>query len=457
MALFRTFVFIIFLSAHSLAAYARAGSRASFDSGEIATQVDLAPQNPFQLENLFSPQLKSSTFQKILKDPEHRVQAEAFRTIPKALRSRTLFWLKIYGLYSSQQFVLFDSEDPDLIYEVIDLRPLAQEISHPVRYEWARSDKIESRIAEYHAAFKNLANSPQSRAHPKTPLEKKLVRLLLHSRKRSKLSIAEYHRQFRGQTGQRDQVLQGLNRAQPYWRWVEEILTQQGVPADLAKIALVESSFNTQAISRVGAQGVWQFMPDIAKHWLRLNDSAKIDERLSPLKSTLAAARLLRHNRQLLGTWPLAITAFHSGTRPFIEHSRSKLQKMSLGKLFSSEPGAARLGWAGRNYYCEFLAMNLAIHYQDWLYNVGDLKQNARDIRFLAIEHPMSLLQVSKQFHFKMSTLLALNPDIDSYNVLLPSNMLIAVPAKNTDLSDLLSTHDEFAKSFFNPYWKEST
>src|SRR5690606_28996274 len=110
-------------------------------------------------------------------------------------------------------------------------------------------------------------------------------------------SFSDYGRNFRLQTGQRDSILKGLVAADPFWPRMENLFEQMGVPRELTRLSLVESSFNLGATSKVGASGVWQFMPATAKEFMKLNYDAGYDERLSPLKSTVAAAKLLLRNQ----------------------------------------------------------------------------------------------------------------------------------------------------------------
>ena len=90
---------------------------------------------------------------------------------------------------------------------------------------------------------------------------------------------------------------------------------------ELAALPHVESSFNTYAYSKVGAAGMWQFMRGTGRRFLRID--ASVDERLDPYRSTEAAARFLEQNYIVLGSWPLALTAYNHGTA---RHERAQEQ-----------------------------------------------------------------------------------------------------------------------------------
>jgi membrane-bound lytic murein transglycosylase D len=70
---------------------------------------------------------------------------------------------------------------------------------------------------------------------------------------------------MRFQTGQRDNVINGITIADRYFPWMEQIFRETGVPWELTRLGLVESSFNHRATSRVGAKGVYQFMEVTAR------------------------------------------------------------------------------------------------------------------------------------------------------------------------------------------------
>ena len=91
-------------------------------------------------------------------------------------------------------------------------------------------------------------------------------------------------RNVRFQLGQADRYREGLVRSGAWRDYIEATLREHGVPVELAALPHVESSFNPDAYSRVGAAGLWQFTRSTGRLFLRVDDV--LDERLDPQRAT---------------------------------------------------------------------------------------------------------------------------------------------------------------------------
>lgn len=97
-----------------------------------------------------------------------------------------------------------------------------------------------------------------------------------------------------------------------YFPIIEEELNAAGLPLELRYLPIIESNLSIRATSRMGAVGLWQFMPATGKN-LGLEINSLVDERCDVLKSTRAACKFLAHLYKTYGDWTLAIAAYNCG------------------------------------------------------------------------------------------------------------------------------------------------
>jgi membrane-bound lytic murein transglycosylase D len=95
-----------------------------------------------------------------------------------------------------------------------------------------------------------------------------------------------------------------------YFPMLEEELILAGMPVELRALAIVESGLNPLATSRMGAKGLWQFMPSTGKEY-GLEINSLVDERCNPRLATKAACRYLKTMYNLYGDWTLAIASYN--------------------------------------------------------------------------------------------------------------------------------------------------
>src|SRR5207248_1152122 len=123
--------------------------------------------------------------------------------------------------------------------------------------------------------------------------------------------VLSYIQMFQGRL--HDFIEEGMKRGSKYLPMIQNVFRAEGLPLDLAYVPLVESAFKPNALSRVNAKGVWQFMAGTAAE-NGLRRDWYIDERSDPEKATVAAARYLKTlSKPFNRDWHLALASYNGG------------------------------------------------------------------------------------------------------------------------------------------------
>jgi membrane-bound lytic murein transglycosylase D len=157
---------------------------------------------------------------------------------------------------------------------------------------------------------------------------------------------------IRFQLGQSDKFRAGLVRSGAWEPHIRRTLEDMGLPEELAALPHVESSFNPDAWSRVGAAGLWQFTRATGRRYMRIDHI--VDERMDPFASSVAAARLLEHNYSITDNWAMAITAYNHGLAG-IRRAARQVGTKNIATIID-QYSSRTWGFASRNFYPAFLA-----------------------------------------------------------------------------------------------------
>jgi membrane-bound lytic murein transglycosylase D len=316
------------------------------------------------------------------------------------------FWEKIFYIFQSSTVVIHDSEDPDLIIQIIDFGPILSTDDPSIirQTKTIREKNISGILKDYSQAIKK-AKLLFPNFTPSNEIEEKINSIYLNKEKNRKRILSKQIK-IRAQSGLSDRFAEAAQVAYHYLPTMESIFEKHDLPPELTRIAFVESMFNTEAKSKVGASGIWQFMPSTAKLFLFVNDL--IDERNSPLKATKAAAQLLFKNFLSLKSWPHAITAYNHGVLG-MRQGIFEVKSYDFDKLLLNYQSPS-FGFASKNFYAEFLAARKV--YESYSSQLNLPSSDRAITTSIVLPRPLNLLEISKLSDLTIDEILKFNPCI---------------------------------------------
>lgn len=268
--------------------------------------------------------------------------SEDFPVFP-IIKPNVLFWEDIYSRYTTQQGVLHDQDNLAIVYTIINLVDWNTKGS-------AQTNKKRIKRARQH--YKKILADLASGKNPKSTDEKRVAAMFPRN---SPHTLEQAQNNIRLQIGQKDRFLEGIIRSGAYMPAIKKIFTDYKLPTELAYLPHVESSFNPDARSKVGATGLWQFTRSTGRQYMRVDNI--IDQRNDPYYATRSAAIFLKENHEALGSWPLALTAYNHGRNGMLR----ALKKNAGYEQIFKEHESRLFKFASRNFYSEFIAaLNVA-------------------------------------------------------------------------------------------------
>jgi membrane-bound lytic murein transglycosylase D len=311
---------------------------------------------------------------------------------PPELVDAVKFWTRVYTEIDTHSGFIHDDLRLDVVYQTVRI---PEDMS--VR---DRRRRVERAVETTRNALSKLATGARTGLSDE---EERILKLFPEGTSNGEFRAAIDRIRF--QLGQSDRFRAGLVRSGTYKSYIYEILDKEGLPRQLAALPHVESSFDPTAYSKVGAAGMWQFTRSTGMRYLQIDRT--VDERRDPFFATAAAARLLADNHDVLGTWPLALTAYNHGLAGM---RRAMIQQNTtdIGVIVRKYQSRS-FGFASRNFYAAFLAaLDVDTRPAEFF---GDVKINPpSDTAVVSVPDYVDADRLASALNLRQSTLRELNP-----------------------------------------------
>ena len=340
---------------------------------------------------------------------------------PAELEPDVNFWLSIFTEYTTREGVLHDNAFLGVVYEKV---PLPENVSRRQRQRIS-----DQRRQYYKGVLQTLAGGKRQNLSAD---EQRVLDLWPTDVSNKELSAAVGRIRF--QLGLSDRFQEGLRRAGQYRDHVNAEFIKLGVPVALAALPHVESSYNTEARSHVGASGIWQFTRGTGRRFLQVDHV--LDERNDPFLATTAAGKLLAYNYSIAGNWPMAITAYNHGLagarramRQHGDNNYADIMRNYKGRTF---------GFASRNFYVAFLAAK-EVDQNPEKYFPGLKPYSPVDYTEHKLDTYVPAKELAKALKVKESDLARHNPALQATvwqgSKHVPKNFVVRMPADMVDSS----------------------
>ncbi|MGB8871847.1 MAG: transglycosylase SLT domain-containing protein [Desulfobaccales bacterium] len=207
-------------------------------------------------------------------------------------------------------------------------------------------------------------------------------------------------------TERKEVIKNYLARSTRYLPMIKEVFDENGLPEDLAYLAMIESGFNCKAYSPAAASGMWQFMKGTGLRYGLTVDSY-VDERRDPEKSTRAAAKYLLDLYKQFGSWYLAAASYNCGEgrvqRELDQSNHKNFWELSANQCLPNET---------KNYVPQMIAATIIAKNPE-KFGFGKIPYQA-PVKFdrVQVNEPTSLKAAAFATNRQEEDLQALNPEL---------------------------------------------
>ncbi len=351
------------------------------------------------------------------------------------LAPRVEFWKLIFSKYGKNNAVFHNRSHPHIIYSVLDFSAIQGKVSEK-EFKKRKKQTLKQESARIKAMLKRLASSGPSSDENEQRIYALYEKL---GNQQKELKKAQDSKQIRSQTGIKERFREGLVRSGRYLDSIERIFRDKGLPVELSRLPLIESSFDYKANSSVGAAGIWQFMRSTGRLYMRVNSA--LDERRDPIVASRSATRYLGNAKKRLKTWPLAVTSYNHGVAGMARAVKNTgtIDIVEIIKRYKSRT----FGFASSNFWPELLAA-IEIEKNTEKYFPGLVRENPISFEEVKLARSISYGQLKKALPVSEDEFKKLNTgvlkSVYQGRRSLPAGYLVRLPAGyGDDLASKLS------------------
>lgn len=360
------------------------------------------------------------------------LQCDETFSCPQSLMPRVGFWVEVFSRWSTDTAIFHDKLNPHRVYSTLK------------RNEGCRKSRKGDSVYKERKRLKRKLKSLSTAIANGKPLSDSQKRLYSSFDGAPAKEIIAASERVRCQSGNKNRMREALTQFHTYRPTILDALESQNLTPELQYLPFVESAFNPNALSHVGAAGLWQIMPATGRT-LGLKVNSKVDERYDPRAATYAASRYFRNSVDKLTEAafengssvqakdlnPFVITSYNYGVRGM----ERAIKQVGLDyERLLVEYKSPSFQTAVKNFYASFLAARHVAKNSEQFFGVvePDYSKRLNSYNIVKLNRATSVKRLSSKLLVDKGTLKQLNPSLKSvvwkHKALVPKDFSLRLP-----------------------------
>lgn len=386
---------------------------------------------------------------------QYPLQCDETFSCPASLLPRVGFWVEVFSRWDTSTAIFHDKENPHRVYSTLQ------------REQGCRKSRKGDPIDRERRRLKKALISVASRLEQGKPLSAAQKRLQANFVGETAREVRAAADRVRCQSGNKDRMREALTQFQLYRPTILDALESQNLTPELQYLPFVESAFNPEALSHVGAAGLWQIMPATGRN-LGLTVNSTVDERYDPKGATYAAAAYFRNSVDTLSETafengfpvvakelnPFVVTSYNYGVRGM----QRAIKQVGLDyERLLREYKSPSFQTAVKNFYASFLAARHVAKNSAQFFGVIETDQSTRIHSFntTVLKRATSAKRVSTELGLDIDALKQLNPALKKviwkHKALIPQKYSLKLPFREAGWDSALSAMYQLPKELERP------